>query len=89
MTRTETRSVHSERLPPITALQQLISNGFGEHGDPELWRFQFDAYHRISKTIPVYDLTIPNDLAALPRVEKEIARLAEASNDLASGKRTL
>ena len=89
MTRTETRTVQSQRLPVIDALQRLIANGFGEHGDPELWRFQFDAYHRISETIPVFDLTIPDDLDALSRVEKEVARLAEASNDLANGRRTI
>jgi hypothetical protein len=58
----------TELLPAAEALELEIANGFGEHGDPDTWAFQFDAYHRLTETVPHHRLTIPDDLAALPSV---------------------
>jgi hypothetical protein len=58
----------TELLPAAEALELEIANGFGEHGDPDTWGFQFDAYHRLTATVPHHRLTIPDDPAALPSV---------------------
>jgi hypothetical protein len=66
------QDLHRELLSQPTALELEIANGFGEHGDPDTWAFQFDAYHRLTKAVPHYRLTIPDDLATLPAVVKFI-----------------
>ena len=73
--RTNTDSVTIEHLGDLDALQRLARNGFGEHGDSASWAFQFDAYHRIVESVPVFDLTIPNDLSALVGVEEALGNL--------------
>jgi hypothetical protein len=55
-----------DRLPEATAFELEIENGFGEHGSPDTWAFQFDAYHRLVEDVSHYRLTIPNDLRELP-----------------------
>jgi hypothetical protein len=62
------QDLHRELLSKPTALELEIANGFGEHGDPDTWAFQFDAYHHLTKAVPHYRLTIPDDLAALSTV---------------------
>ncbi len=77
--RSSTDTVIAERLPAVDALQNLVLHGFGEHGDPGSWEFQFDAYHRLAESTPIVDLTIPNDLDALPLVERALAGLVGAA----------
>jgi hypothetical protein len=62
------QELHREPLPQATALELEIANGFGEHGETGTWAFQFDAYHRLTETVPHYQLTIPDDISALPSV---------------------
>jgi hypothetical protein len=62
-----------EPVAAMVALQRLIHNGFGEHGDPPSWAFQFDAYHRIvDEAGPHFEVTVPDDLAALEGVEEAL-----------------
>jgi len=75
LNRTGTRDVRSERREPLQALRALIENGFGEHGDPDAWAFQFDAYHRLAEAVPVFTLTIPDDIDALPGVRDALVEL--------------
>jgi hypothetical protein len=63
-----TDTLDRELLPHAAALELEIANGFGEHGDPDTWAFQFDAYHRVTEAVPHYRLTIPDDLSRLPFV---------------------
>jgi hypothetical protein len=58
----------AEQLATSRALELEIENGFGEHHSPDAWAFQFDAYHRLAEDVPHYQVTIPNDLSALPSV---------------------
>ena len=76
LTRSATDTVTAEPLTAIDALQGLVLHGFGEHGDAPSWAFQFDAYHRIAELIPTFNLTIPDDLTALPTVEHALIALA-------------
>jgi ATPase subunit of ABC transporter with duplicated ATPase domains len=73
--RTDTNAVHCERREPLEALQGLIENGFGEHGDADAWAFQFDAYHRLAEAVPVFNLTFPDDVDELPRVRAALVAL--------------
>ena len=77
LSRAAVDTVTVEPLTTMEALQSLIRNGFGDHGDRPTWSFQFDAYHRLAHLIPFFSLTIPDDLAALPRVEDALVHLAE------------
>ncbi|MCL1693357.1 MAG: hypothetical protein M3096_06720 [Actinomycetia bacterium] len=77
LVRSDTRDVDPVRLEDSMALQSLIANGFGEHGDPSSWAFQFDAYHRIAASIPVYGLTIPDELSSLPLVDEVLGKVTE------------
>ena len=43
------------------ALRRHIENGFGEHGEPRVWGFQFDAYHRLVSEVPHVHLVVPDD----------------------------
>lgn len=70
--REATRQIVAKPLSHTKALQRLIANGFGEHGDSDTWAFQFDAYHRLATSVPQFDLTIPNDLESLPRVAQSL-----------------
>jgi hypothetical protein len=62
------QELHRDPLAQATALELEITNGFGEHGDPDTWAFQFDAYHQLTQAVPHYRFTIPDDLAALSTV---------------------
>jgi hypothetical protein len=64
-----------ELLGAQDALQLDIAHGFGEHGDPRTWAFQFTAYHRLTRAVPHYRLTIPDDIAAL----RDVATFIEAN----------
>ena len=75
--RTATDTVIAERVTAVDALQNLILHGFGEHGDPGSWGFQFDAYHRLAESTPIVDLTIPDDLDALPLVERALTDFSD------------
>jgi hypothetical protein len=44
-----------------SALRSHIHNGFGEHSEPDVWKFQFDAYHRLVEGAPHIDVVIPDD----------------------------
>lgn len=83
--RDNTDSVTIEPLKDLEALQQLARNGFGEHGNSESWAFQFDAYHRIVESVPIFDLTIPDDHNALARVEAALADRPTPSAEASSG----
>ena len=82
--RSATDTVIAERLPTVGALQNLVLHGFGEHGDPASWGFQFDAYHRLAESTPMVDLTIPDDLDALPLVERALTGFASGIPDAGS-----
>ncbi len=43
------------------ALRSHVHNGFGEHSEPDVWKFQFDAYHRLVEGCAHVDLVIPDD----------------------------
>ena len=43
------------------SLRSHVHNGFGEHSEPDVWKFQFDAYHRLVEGAPHVDLVIPDD----------------------------
>jgi hypothetical protein len=75
--RAVTDSAIAEPLEATDALQYLVRHGFGEHGDRMAWAFQFDAYHRLTKSVPMFSLTIPDDLAALPLVETTLNELVD------------
>lgn len=60
------------QLPRSSSLEMQIRNGFGEHGNSETWAFQFDAYHRLSASVPHYRLVIPDNLGALDSVAAAI-----------------
>ncbi len=77
--RTTSGSVEAKRLRQASGLRRLITHGFGEHGDPATWTFQFDAYHRIIESTPTFDLAIPDDLAALPDLVNAVAKLTPTS----------
>lgn len=77
--RTASRTVEATVLDRATALRRLITHGFGEHGDRSAWAFQFDAYHRIVEAATTYDLSIPDDLSALPAVLSSVIELAPTS----------
>jgi hypothetical protein len=79
LTRSNTADVRAERLDPLPALRGLVEQGFGEHGDPDAWAFQFDAYHRLADAVPIFSLTIPDDLDALPRVRDAIVSLVSGN----------
>ena len=77
LTRTPAATVGIDRLSALDAIQSLILHGFGEHADPSAWAFQFDAYHRITETVPVFNLTIPDDLDALADVQAAIYAISD------------
>ncbi|HSJ27072.1 MAG TPA: hypothetical protein VLB67_02610, partial [Acidimicrobiia bacterium] len=54
------------------ALRSHVHNGFGEHSEPDVWKFQFDAYHRLVEGSPHVDLVIPDDRARVPAVADHI-----------------
>ena len=33
----------------------------GEHGDPDVWAYQFDTYHQLAKAVPHMSLKVPDD----------------------------
>ena len=49
-----------------------IENGFGEHGEPEAWAFQFDAYSKLAASVPHASLVIPDDRTRLGEVESAL-----------------
>ena len=62
-------------LEPALAMRRHIANGFGEHGEPSVWGFQFDAYHRLVTEVPHVDLVVPDD-------REQVASVAERLIDL-------
>jgi hypothetical protein len=74
--RTDTTSVTVVGLSEKDALRALVQNGFGEHGDGDVWAMQFDGYHRLATRIPLFDLNTPDDLGALEDVEASLNALA-------------
>lgn len=54
------------------AIARHIENGFGEHGRPEAWAFQFDAYSKLVETVPHASLVIPDDRTRLDDVESAL-----------------
>lgn len=74
LSRANTDVITIEPLTAVVALQGLIRHGFGEHGDPVSWGFQFDAYHRLVEAVPVFELIVPDDVAALPQVAETLVR---------------
>ena len=63
-------------LDPGDAIRRLIDNGFGEHGDPKTWAFQFDAYHRLVEAVPHFLVAVPDDRAAIDATADTITRIA-------------
>ncbi len=68
-----------DHVDDSTALQRHIANGFGEHGEPSVWGFQFDAYHRLVSGAPHIDLTIPDDRNQLPHVTERLIDLTRTA----------
>ena len=60
--------LEASSLSSAEALQRHLVNGFGEHGRPEAWQFQFDAYHRLAVASPHVALTVPDDRSRLPEI---------------------
>jgi len=56
-----------EALSPRAALALLAANGFGELDVAAVRARQFDFYCRVAAVLPCYRLTVPDDLARLPR----------------------
>ncbi len=75
LNRSTAGTVTVEPLSAVAAMQGLIRHGFGEHGDPVSWGFQFDAYHHLVEAVPIFDLIVPDDLTALPRVAEALVGL--------------
>jgi hypothetical protein len=67
--------VRITRLDKFTALDLQIANGFGEHHDPASWSVQFDGYHRLVESVPHFEVSIPDDIEALPKVAEALLTL--------------
>jgi len=52
-------------LSKTEAFEQHLVNGFGEHEDPDVWAYQFDAYHRLARDVAHYALRIPDDRSSV------------------------
>jgi len=54
------------------ALQMHLHNGFGEHGEPRVWGFQFDTCHRLVEAVPHFNLAVPKDRDQLPSIVEQL-----------------
>ena len=65
-------AVTVEPLDPTSALHSLIRNGFGEHGSPDAWAFQFDAYLRLVEQVPHVRILVPDNLTRIDVTAAEV-----------------
>jgi hypothetical protein len=52
------------RITPLATSEAFdlhLRNGFGEHENPAIWAFQFDAYHTLVEAVPHFTLSVPDD----------------------------
>ena len=71
-------ALSTAHLEPSPALRRHIENGFGEHGEPRVWGFQFDAYHRLVTGAPHLDLVLPDDRDQLAAVAEQLIDLVRS-----------
>jgi hypothetical protein len=64
---TDNSNLRITRLLPKEALLAHIRNGFGELHNSAVWRAQFKAYSGLSRSVPSFQLDVPDDLPRLPR----------------------
>ncbi|WP_133254713.1 hypothetical protein [Mesorhizobium delmotii] len=70
-------SLESARRTPLNSadcLKRLLVHGFGEISIKTAWATQFAAYTSIARTVPSYDLVVPD---ALPRLNASVAAVRE------------
>ena len=53
-------------LAPSDAFRRHLRDGFGEHGHPDVWAYQFDTYHHLAGAVPHMSLRVPDDRAEVP-----------------------
>jgi hypothetical protein len=66
------------RLDDREALEQLVTNGFGELAVPPLWKTHFRYYCALVESVPCFELTIPDGLERLEEAAAWWERAIEA-----------
>ncbi len=51
----------AERLAPAEGLRLLLHHGFGELGNEQMWRSQFEFYGVLVERVPTHRLEVPDD----------------------------
>jgi hypothetical protein len=64
--------VHRAQLNSADCLKRLLVNGFGEVSLKKAWVAQFILYGSIARTVPAYDLVVPNALSRLHESALEV-----------------
>lgn len=77
--------VHRAQLDCADCLKRLLEHGFGEFSLKKAWASQFKLYGSIARTVPAYDLVVPNAFPRLLDNALEVkAMLAEQALQTAS-----
>ena len=60
---------------------ELVRHGFGEHLDPHVWAFQFDAYATLADRVPGFSVRPPEGRDHLDTILEDVERAIATTLD--------